>query len=470
VKSIFFDLETSDKNPIGQILNYCFIFVDDDFLILAELSGLIQISRLQLPAPEAILANRIDVIEHQQQAHDSERIAMAKIHDFIVHCIELQGNNGKLPIIGYNSARFDIPYLRTSLIRNGINPYFNGRIVIRDLLFVSRKLAATDPRFPRAISLNSAKDQSRVSYSLENLGHQFGILTGEQSHESRADVLLTIDLAKQYLEKFSVDVRSFDPFEALLDQERPVRGLIRWSRQLDYNPDSEQAASTRAMVLLDFDHRSSLWIDLSRFKEKADRSAVYWFSHNGGHQFIAAPSEPLTPDERELMNRALELFKDLTLKNFFEKSSCDIEQDIYRLDFAAIDSLTKAIFSGEEQKIKTSKNRDLQVIFLRYQLASIACNQPLPAQFEKPLRAYSEYRYGGKALLSKQVPDETWDDKRKGEAYHPRIEDYLATIERLNATMTEPSSKMLLQSLEKFYHQSDVLRLLNGSEQVHASS
>ena len=148
MKSIFFDLETSDKNPIRQILNYSFILVDDDFSIVSELSGLIQLSRLQLPAPEAILANRIDVTQHQKLAIDTEREAMAKIQSFIEHCIELHAGNEKLPIIGYNSARFDIPYLRTSLIRNGINPYFSGKIIIRDLLFASRKLAASDVRFP----------------------------------------------------------------------------------------------------------------------------------------------------------------------------------------------------------------------------------------------------------------------------------------------------------------------------------
>jgi len=81
--AVFYDLETSDKNPIGQILNYCFILVDSSLQIVDELSGLVKISRLQLPDSGAILANKIDVVDHQRLAADDERTAMGKIHAFL---------------------------------------------------------------------------------------------------------------------------------------------------------------------------------------------------------------------------------------------------------------------------------------------------------------------------------------------------------------------------------------------------
>ena len=86
--TIFYDLETSDRNPVGQIINYSFILVDERYEVLDELSGLIRISRLQIPDPGAILANRTDVIEHQKLANDSEPVALGKIRDFIHAAIQ----------------------------------------------------------------------------------------------------------------------------------------------------------------------------------------------------------------------------------------------------------------------------------------------------------------------------------------------------------------------------------------------
>ena len=76
------------------------------------------------------------------------------------------------------------------------------------------------------------------------------------------------------------------------------------------------------------------------------------------------------------------------------------------------------------------------------------------------MRAYSEYRYGGKAQLSKQQPDPLGDEKLRLEAYHPSIEDYLSTIKRITAGEIDQGSRGLLGSLEKYYYDSDVWRLL----------
>ena len=87
-RAIFYDLETTDKNPIGQILNYCFYEVDRGFNVLNRCTGLIRISPLEIPSPSAVLANRTDVLEHQRQVHARECDAMREASDFIVDCIE----------------------------------------------------------------------------------------------------------------------------------------------------------------------------------------------------------------------------------------------------------------------------------------------------------------------------------------------------------------------------------------------
>ena len=86
--SIFFDLETSTTEPIGQILNYSFIATDDKFEIIDECSDSVKISPLELPVADAILANRIDVIEHQKHNYLNETLSMKKIFDFFTKMIE----------------------------------------------------------------------------------------------------------------------------------------------------------------------------------------------------------------------------------------------------------------------------------------------------------------------------------------------------------------------------------------------
>ncbi len=465
MNSIFFDLETTDKNPIGQILNYSFILVDDQFEPVDELSGLIQISRLQIPSPQAILANRVDVFEHQRLAQDTEKTAMAKIFQFFSRALETTAPGQKLPVIGYNSCRFDIPYLRTSFIRNGINPYFNGRIVLRDLLFAGRKLASLRDDFPRSASRNAAKDQDRVSLTLENLGHEFGLLSGTQSHESRADVLLTIALAKVYRERYHLDVRDFDAFEALRDQSKPVRGMTRWMITPNYALAEKERFLRNPMVLLDFDYRSSLWIDLKRFAEKSDRSAISWFNHSGAQQFVVGEQEPLSPAEQKSVEAALLAFKDITLKNFFEVSSCDIEQDIYRLDFDAIGALEAAIWRGDGEAIKKVSNRDARVVLMRHQLAAYPLTSDLTDVLGKRLAQYAEYRYGGKAQLVKSINEGISEEKLK-EAYHPTLDATLVEIGELKRTESNSESLKLLESLEQFIRQSAVFQVLQGNKQT----
>ena len=193
--AIFYDLETTDRNCIGQILNYSFILVDDELKPIDEISGLVRISRLQLPEPGAILANRTDVLEHQRVAQDNERLAMQKISDFIWSCIRRA--KGAVAFAGYNSSRFDLQYLRTSLIRNGFNPYFDNKLSARDLLHVVQKAYLTSEEL-RSKVREVRKGEKKLSLSLETVTRALELLDGVQAHESRADVLLTIRRSEEH--------------------------------------------------------------------------------------------------------------------------------------------------------------------------------------------------------------------------------------------------------------------------------
>ncbi|MEX0595201.1 MAG: hypothetical protein WD512_01795, partial [Candidatus Paceibacterota bacterium] len=205
--SIFFDLETSDLNFVGQILNFSFIVIDTKWNITQELNGEIKINRLQLPRARAIAANRINVLEHQKSAKFTESQAMTKIAEFLQEFSNNCGSNlGQL--IGFNSANFDLPYVRTSLIRNGLNPYF--KVQNRDLLLVAQKLWISNEKFRATITQYAEANSLPANLKLETLCKAHQLLAGKQLHESRDDVLLTIELAKAFSDLYGVDVRNFE--------------------------------------------------------------------------------------------------------------------------------------------------------------------------------------------------------------------------------------------------------------------
>jgi Exonuclease len=287
--SIFYDLETTDKNTVGQILNFAFVVVDENFNIIDEYCNNILISRLQLPSPGAILANKTNVIEHQKKAKLKEVEAMRNIFQFISKYTSKE----KIPLIGYNSNKFDLPYLRTSLIRNGINPYFGGKLIYKDLLFAARKLHVTHPDFPLSKIINE-NNEPRLSLTLESLCKNFSILSSEQKHESREDVLITIELAKIFLTLFSLDVRNFEAYEASKFHQYGRGNCIIKVHEPEYDLHKEERFITKHLSLLDSDHRYALWIDLDKFKENENEKSIHWFNQ-ASSQIIC--EEKLVDDE-----------------------------------------------------------------------------------------------------------------------------------------------------------------------------
>lgn len=438
--SIFYDLETTDKNPIGQILNYCFVAVDKNWRPVGELSGGIRISRLQLPDPHAILANRTNVLRHQEQARSTEQESAKKIYDFILNLIE----TGREPVrlIGFNSSKFDLLYLRTTLIRNGINPYFNGKLIYRDVLQSARKLCATKDDFPRTYGENG-----RLTLSLESLCRSLGLLIGSQAHHSGQDVLLTIELARCLLERFSLDVRTFEGYEGRCSHN-VKKGTVYKAYQPNYDPNVKELCASSPVTLLDCNHRYALWIDLEKYKAGLGKESIFWINFGTGALFIE--KEPIKGCE-ELALAALKEFQKVNLSNFFEVSSCDIEQDIYRLDFDMIDHLHASIWHGKN--LPSSKGRDMKVVYLRNILANHEFGKSTEAdsRISLQLKQYAEYRYGGKANLSK---------RRDKEERHLTLEQLLSEVDTLLNGVSDAEDKELLEALRAFYLKSEIYKVL----------
>lgn len=451
--AIFYDLETSDQNPIGQILNFSFICVDKDFKIVDEFSDDILISRLQLPSPQAILANRVDVLEHQKTAKLSEKMAALKIAQFIDKQI---GMYGRASLIGYNSSKFDLPFLRTTLIRNGINPYFFGKLNYRDLLLLSRKLSVSVKDFPRF----AGKTNDRISLSLETLTNYFGLLEGKQVHSSREDVMITIELAKLYKEKFGFDVRTYEAYEANTLHASARQGKVY--RQYFPNYDLAAVSGTTAFnveaacTLLDADHKYSLWIDLERYVQGMGRKSISWYSQQTS-SFFTDKKELDSLELRETAKKALQEFKSINLKNYFGKSTCDIEQDIYRLDISMINNLNDVIWQSDKNGSKSRFTKEAKIIHLRHELANYAWGNKSDKAVEDMLRQYGTYRYGGKMPINK-FKDTDQDGMEMGDTYHIGLKELFQAAESPECN-SNADDKRLMQSLKQFYLNSDIYRI-----------
>ncbi len=432
---IFYDLETTDKETIGQILNYAFISVDENWKVLSSLTNNIRIERTQIPDPYAILANRTNVIEHQEKHQLSEKDAMKEISDYLWS--EIDKAKDKISLIGYNSSKFDLKYLRTSFYRNGLNPYFSGKLVYKDILQVVKKLYLTDPNFPTLSKINDNKEEV-LTLALEPLAKEFGLLEGAQVHSSLEDVELSIDFAKYLNENFSLDVRKYQAYEP--GNKYKKRDLIK-TLLPDYTNFSTSKYIETRYLLLDDNYRYSLWLDLERFKNDKSKNSIKWvnksteFLHDGGKAL-----------EHEAVNEALNVFSELNLNNFFEKRDCDLEQFIYDLDFDDLDALNLAIWKSNANKIK-SKNA--KIALLRYKLREYKWGGKSDKKFEEKLKEYAKHRYGGDLKLS------SGEEGRK----HKTLDQLINEMEKLIET-SGAEDKKLIESLLSFAKDSDIYRVL----------
>lgn len=445
MSAIFYDLETTDKCPIGQILNYSFIQVDQNFAPTDELSGQIKISCLELPSPEAILANKVDVIEHQKLAVDTEQQAMKKIWDFF----QRKEKSKPTPrLIGFNSSRFDLNFLRTSLIRNGLNPYF--KLEHADLLHFAKKLSIHSDEFPRPVS---KQDSTLLSLSLENLSQALGLLKAEQKHESREDVLLSIELAKVFFKRFKLNIFRELSYEAGAINLNNERGNVFELKEPNYEIGASGRYVCASVVLLDENHRYSLWIDLKRYMAGEKEQSIFLKKKQTGYLFLRRGTD-VDAQTLQLAEQAMREYAHINLSNYFaaqDNTDIDIEQDIYRLDFSCIEALNLAIWNGKADLIKKMENKDLKVIYSRFQLRNYLPTENDDPRLNEMLRQYAQYRYNGRALLYRA---------NKGESRtHATLAERMSQIESLLQEV-KPEAKVYLISLQKFYRDSKIFEML----------
>lgn len=459
--AIFYDLETSDTAPIGQILNYSFILVNDRFEILSEESGGIALSRLQLPSPGAVLANRTKVFAHNAQYKLPEHLALKEIVQFISNASSSYSQS-KLPLVGFNSSKFDLTHLRTAFIRNGINPYFGGRVVYRDLLHLSRWLYMFDDRFPQPQTQDS-DGKPKLSLRLEDLTNEFGLLTGQQTHQSRDDVVLTIQYAKLLAQKFEINICAWESYRAAQLHNNARKEQVFYSSRPNYEVEEGSRVTWTPVTLLDYDNYGALWVDLLRFQEGQGRDAVRWLStakeyfyagERGQTEFTAPQGEQFLSAARA----AQEQLKELTTKNFFERSKCDIEADIFRLDFDDIRALERAIWNDDTSAvIGKERSHDRKTLWARYRLKEYQALAGKDHQkFQEMLKSYALYRYGGLANLSKRIPLERYEEGQDPHGFHKNLNELLGELRNYTDLGQDPE---ILRELREYYEASDIWQL-----------
>ncbi len=204
------------------------------------------------------------------------------------------------------------------------------------------------------------------------------------------------------------------------------------------------------------DHRSGLWVDLAQYREGKGREAVRLVNSTSGFLHIERDGR-LTEEFQKEATIARAEFRELTVRNFYQRSTCDIETDIYRLfETNGIDALARAIRYNDTGIVAGPEARDARVLLTRYRMANLDWTQASPEQ-EKLLAQYALYRYGGRCSISKSFRGEL-DPAIENEAAHPTLREHLRELETLLETAT-PEDARLLEQLRAFYESSPIMKV-----------
>ncbi len=201
---IFYDFETSQKDFLGQILSYYLVLVDKRFNPINECEGLIKPNRLELPACGAIQVNKLSIHQCMEKGL-SEFDAANKIYDFLQ---QTTNEYGHVPLVGFNSARFDFKHIEKLLLKHGLSPTFYGKVSSLDVYQFAKYCALNHTEsFP--FVRKKRQDTDTFSFKLEDLATEFGCLNDAQTHDAKDDVLLTIELTKALEKRFDIPLQSF---------------------------------------------------------------------------------------------------------------------------------------------------------------------------------------------------------------------------------------------------------------------
>lgn len=338
---ILYDFETSSRALIGQIISYAFWVMDERWEPVRTLTGKIRLKPTEFPELDAILITRtrIDLL---QQDGKSEIDGAFEIHDFLSECIREYGH---CILAGYNSSQFDLKFLRTTLIRNGINPYFMGRLSSIDILHYIQHIAMTHPNdFPWV------SQGEYWTFSLESVSRSLGVLDTEQAHDAEADVEIMRNLIRCIEVRYGDALADFRPVR-LPHNSRCEAEYVLFKQRIKATPPEKTIFRTWYRL---FQSKSDLIVvDIYQFHKKKPSTlpelmGVLRYINCNTQYFSTEPiSQAEALEWNSTITRVDELAAELKLNRdlYFEliRKPWDIEYQIHDMGFERINTLNKMI-------------------------------------------------------------------------------------------------------------------------------
>jgi len=393
--AIFYDFETSSLSALGQILSYSLVVVDAKGSTLDECNGWVQLNRCELPDLDALLVTGIRLHDLGQQGRPEPEVAH-RLHHFLASWIQKEGS---VTLCGYNSNRFDLRFLRSLFIRHGLNPYFFGKLKHKDVLHYVKQLAVTHPDF------HWQEQDGRWTFTLERMGRAYGILHTTQSHDARADVLLTIALCQALSSAYPLSFTAFQPISL------PVATTPLW--QAHHISTPPQRHDWLYMVPVTWQKNTSVWVSVADLSPPFPQDATDWapFLNALQHATDWCHAYPASPDAMASLATPLHhiqsspFLNQLSVDAYFSSrtqdaaSPRDVEHRLTRLPFDDIRHLSQAIrhLSTHWHDAPATLSRlneshqDVARLAMRY--AFNHAPDPLDPRLADRLKAYLAYRH-----------------------------------------------------------------------------
>jgi DNA polymerase III epsilon subunit-like protein len=390
--NIIYDFETSTSDFLGQILSYAFVVTDDQLNIIDTWKGTVKLNRTQIAEPGAILTNKLNIDslnDTGKSEYDTAKYLQSQLDKIIA-------THGEATLIGFNSNQFDLQFLRNTLLRYGLNPYFKGKLHNIDVLHWIQAMAFENEEvYPWTIQTNDL-NLPYYSFTLEATAKAFGVLKKEQSHDAEEDVLLLIELIKEIQNRFGQKLSEFYPI-SVPNSVYKYKHVVIGKQKVRHFPKSEDDELSyfhyRYWLGLDIQGKAKLMLDLEAFEKLPESPSpeqllgTLKYINDNKHMFRL---EPLNYQEEvyfgNIINQAANtpFIKGINLENYFKltEKDWDIEYQIHQLGFERIDTLHAAVsqiirdpeaydkiinrlWSGK----KTQKDRYLVQLFNRAYLA-----------------------------------------------------------------------------------------------------
>lgn len=360
---------------------------------------------MQLPEPEAILTNKLNV-DDLEQTGSTEYEASRHIYNFLS---DYTTKTNGCTLCGYNSNAFDLNFLRNLLIRYGWNPYFRGKLKNKDILHYVESLFHLNPtQFPKI--LRQSEKHQFYSFKLEDISAHFQLLTKPQSHNAIEDVELTIKLVKHLNEQFpETPFSTFSPIQLATNHQSQSVYEYGKSKTRDFTDHDTTPSlfkythwlkilsSKKEILLLNLDKVTTLLHDetipettISQLTSPQIQSCLKYVNFNKAflhlEQFESEDEIKWAPFLQDLTNHSF--FSGLTWSAYFAliKKEWDIDYQIHNLGFDNIDilrSLCQNLLSQPESyesilnhllaSPKTEQNTNLIRLFNRIYLNFHPC-------------------------------------------------------------------------------------------------